>query len=237
MSTPREKLEAAVRSVDWKAHAEQFLNDAGFTEVLAKCQLRLAIWARQLEASDVGNPALAFVREMQASYYHVTALVALALYKPAAAAIRTMFESVLYYTYFRTHPVELATLVRNSGYYVQKSEIVDYHMQHTPKFNDLQNLTGLVGRITDWYKYVSSIVHGQIPGDWITHTAFAQLKPVRALQEEVVKSFLEGEAIIHDLLLCTVGQELWNDFASSAKRALLAGLRGDVKIGLGLDVS
>lgn len=237
MATVREKLDAALRSVTWVDNVSEFLKDTAIVERIAKCHLRLATWAKQFEIADRDNPALAFVREMESSGQYVAALMGLALYRPAAASMRTMFESSLYYTYFRNHPVELATLTRDATFYMHKSDLIEYHMLHTPDFRVLQNQFGLVGRITEWYKYVSAVAHGQLPGEWVKHRSLSEIRLSGELLTAVTESFTQGEEIIHHLFLCSAGQELWNDFASNAKKALLAGIHGDIKAKLGLDAA
>jgi hypothetical protein len=53
--------------------------------------------------------------------------------------------------------------------------------------------------------------------------------------EAVAESFERCVKCVNDLFLCTVAQELWDDFGSTAKKALLRGLAGDVKTVLNLD--
>jgi hypothetical protein len=234
---PRAKLEAALSGVDWNSNVAVFLKDTANSEIIARANMRLAIWSRQLENTDVGNPALSFIREMQVAGHHVPALTSLALYKPAAASMRIVFETALYYTYFRKHPSELATLVRDKSYFVTKSEIIDYHKLHTPDFKVLEQCFGLVGRIEEWYGFVSSLIHGQIPGHWNTHIDFTKLKHVNSIIPAVTKAFQDGEEIVHYLFLCTVGRELWDGFSSPAKKQLLSGIAGDRKAALGLDAA
>ncbi|RLC13374.1 MAG: hypothetical protein DRI57_16355 [Deltaproteobacteria bacterium] len=229
----REKLKTALSSVDWNANISEFVKETSLTGTIANCNLRLAIWSRQFEETDKGNPALPFIREMQIAGHHTAALTGLALYKPAAAAMRTLLETTLFYTYFRCHPCELATLVRNEDYFVQKSDLLDYHKKHTPEFDDF----GLVGKINKWYRQVSSIVHGQIPGIWTGHESLAQTKHVSELLPVVVDAFQEGEEIVHQLFLCTVGRDLWPGFSTDSKRKLLKGLPGEIKKALGLDAA
>lgn len=228
-------LESEISAVDWNANVAAFLKDGSAAESLTKSALRLAVWSKQLEIADRGNPALAFVREMQVSSQSVAALTALALYKPAASAMRTMVETALYYTFFRTHSTELATLVRDQGYFLQKYDLVEYHKRHTPKFNELQNKVGLLQKLEEWYKYISSIVHGQLPGGWISHTSIAQIKLDGKILAIVVSRFVQAEELIHLLFLCTAGRDLWHDFSLNAKRAILTGMSADVKAAFELD--
>lgn len=232
---PVEKLAQALQSVDWSSNVAEFLTHAPLCERMVQCNTRLAIWSKQLEIVDKGNAALPFIREMQSSGHHVAVLASLALYKPAAAATRTVFETALYYTYFRTHPCELTTLVRDENFFVQKSELIDYHRKHTRDFAAHQGCFNLVGSMNKWYNRVSSIVHGQIPGIWSTHRSVSEIAPDGKSMEEVVETFREGEEIVHHLLLCTVGVEMWDAFSSAAKKELLAGIPGSKRAALGLD--
>lgn len=230
-----QKLKSALSAVDWSGNVSEFLKDKPFCDAMAKCNLRLAIWSKQFESADKGNPALTYIREMQVSGHLVVALTSLALYKPAAAAMRTMMETALYYTYFRTHPSELATLSRESKFIIYKDNLLDYHKIHTPEFTELQEQFGLVSKCKEWYKMISSIVHGQLPEKWVKHKPLADTKHVKGTLSTVLKSFSEGEEIVHQLFLCTAGRELWEDFTAAAKGKLLSGIHGDVKAVLGLD--
>ena len=234
---PYRKLAKALASVDWNANVVAFLKEKKSGRVLAEGNLRLAIWAKQLEIADMHNVALPFIREMQVAGHQVAALTSLALYKPAASAMRSMLESALYYTYFRTHPVELATLVRDQDFFMERREVVEYHLRHTPDFRQLQLRFSLLESMKRWYRDVSVIVHGQIPGGWVEHTALAEIRHVSRINKAVVKAFAEGVRIVHGLLLCTVGRDLWHSIASDAKKELLAGLSGDIKKALELDTA
>jgi hypothetical protein len=172
---------------------------------------------------------------MQTAGHQVAILGALALYKSAAAAMRTMLETAMYFSYFRTHPVELATLLREPRFYLTKAEIIDFHKDHTPDFVTLQQRFDLLRRLNIWYGFVSSVIHGQVPGGWMRHRAVAELKHDATILPTVVKTFLDGEAIVHDFLLCTLGRELWSSFSSASKKKLLVGLSLDAKGALGLD--
>ena len=228
-------LNQALSSVDWNSNVQEFLSQDGLVEELAECSRRLAIWALQFERIDRQNPALAFIREMQVSGHYVASLTGLALYKPAAAAMRTILETALYYTYFRSHLSELRTLSRDSSFFMLKSEIVEYHKAHTPDFVDLQNRFNLVVDLNDWYGRTSSIVHGQIPGTWVEHTSMDQIGHVEGGLPKVVDTFKEGESIVHRFFLCTAGRELWDGFTSTSKTYLLKGIPGPTKAALGLD--
>jgi len=232
---PLAKLSAALEVVDWKKNVSTFLADSKSAQALAEANLRIAIWTRQFETADHGNPALCFVREMQVAGQHVAVLISLSLYKPAAGSIRSMLESALYYSYFRCHPAELETLARGDGFYLEKREILDFHRDHTLNFVELQQKLGVISRMERWYGNVSSLVHGHIPGAWIEHKSVAEIKPIKATQDLAVKTFVEGESIVHRFFLCTVGKQLWDGFSIHAKKQLLAGLHGDEKKSLKLD--
>lgn len=230
-----DKLHAALTGVDWAGNVSSFLADAEAVDKFASINVRLGIWSKQLEQADKGNPALSFIREMQSSGQMAVGLTSLALYKPAASAIRAMIETALYYTYFRVHPAELETLIRDESFYLSKSEILDYHKQHTRSFKSFQEKLGLIVRLEAVYSTLSAIVHGQVPGVWSATASFKGTVQNIKTQNEVLTRFVEGEEVVHRLFLCTVAPRMWDDFSSSAKKPILKGLHGDLKALLKLD--
>ncbi len=232
---PLSKFGAAIDAVNWKTNVGFLLADAESAKLLTSANLQIAIWSRQFETLDIGNPALCFVREMQVAGQHVAVLVALSLYKPAAACMRSVLETALYYSYFRTHPAELETLARSTGYYPEKREIIEFHKEHTLEFSELQQKLGVISRMDKWYGRVSSLVHGQIPGAWIEHKSVAEIKPIKATQDLAISTFVEGADIVRRFFLCSTGHQLWDGFSSEAKKQLLANLHGDEKNALNLD--
>lgn len=230
-----ERLAGALRSVDWSANVERFvLEETICAELDAACK-RIATWSKQLENIDGKNPAISFVRALQIAAHQSVATMSLGIYKAAATSIRGLVENALYYTYFRTHPVELASLVRDKDYYVAKGEILTFHKVHTPGFKVVQDKVGLVGRIEEWYSRVSAIVHGQIPGTWVDQKALADIKVNVATLKLAAAEFCEAEGIVHFLFLATVGREFWDSFAHPAKKLLLSGIAADVREVFGLD--
>ncbi len=233
---PADSLVAALGGIQWSGNVATFVQKPNETERLAERNMRLAIWSRQIEQAEKGNPALGFVREMQVSGQLVTALTALALYKPAAAAIRTTIETALYYSYFRRHPVELQTLIRTSSFYISKSEVIEYHKTHTASFKSLQAHLGLLQRLEESYSSLSAIVHGQVPGTW-SHHSLKATAPSLSLEAEVIQAFEGAEDVVHRLFLCTLAQECWSDFSAAAKASLLKGLSADTRTHLALDAA
>lgn len=230
-----DKLVAALKAVDWNDHVKQFCSQPAATAAMAANNLRLAVWATQFEAIDSPNPALCFVREMQMAGHLVAVNTALACYKAAAGSLRTIVETALYYTYFRNHEKELATLVRSDRWYISKDEILDYHKLHTPDFQDSQQKLGVVAKLNPWYSKISSIIHGEMPGVWITHKAVAEMKPHAATQAEVLAEFDNCVQIVDGLFFASAGKEMWDYFQTPAKQSLLKGMPGDVKKALKLD--
>lgn len=232
---PLEKLNSALSKIDWHANIATLVADTQPGNSLASANLRLAIWAKQFEEADRDNPALCFIREMQVAGQYVAVLIALSLYKPAAGSIRSVLETGLYYTYFRNHLVELHTQARGGSYYLEKRELMEFHKIHTPMFVELQQKLGVISRLEKWYGQISALVHGQIPGVWVDHHSVSEIKPIKATQDIAIESFVEGVEILHRMFLCSTGRELWDSFASDAKKQLLTGMHGDLKKALLLD--
>lgn len=229
-----EGLISAVSAVRWQTNISSFSKQHDLKETVAKVNHRLAVWAKQFETADSGNPALAFVREMQIQGHYTSTLIALALYKPAASAMRAMFESALYYTYFRTHPIELNTLVRDLDYFLDKTTILEFHKKHSVEFLSKQKHFGLLSCIGSWYGTQSAIIHGQLPGKWTTHRRLQDISFQEVVCEEAVAAFEEGARITHWLFLCTIDVIIWNKIGKTAKEYLLKGLSADSKRSLKL---
>jgi len=229
------KLVAALGSVDWSGNAKLLCDEGDLCSRIENANLILAIWSKQLEQIEAGNPALSFVREMQHCGHHVASLLGLALYKPAAASMRALVECALYYSYFRSHPVELATLVRNPKYYLQRKDIVDFHELHTLDYSSRQACLNLNSGMSKWYSATSAIVHGQIPGAWsngisVTDIVFDKTKVIVAIAH-----FEEAAQLVNDTFLCVVAQDIWRYMDHSAKLLITKGLSGAKKVALNLD--
>lgn len=229
-------LVSALKSVDWANNVSIFCSDNSITERFEAAGVRLAIWSKQFENTEgKENPAICFVREMQSAGHLTVTASALACYKLAASGMRTVVETALYYSYFRTHPAELATLLRNEKWYVSKKEIIEYHITHTPNFSELQKKLPLIGILDPWYSKISAIVHGQIPGLWHSQQGISDIQPNNPLLLTALQELEECVKIVDRLFFLTAGRELWSSFSPSAKKALLHGMQGDIKTALGLD--
>jgi hypothetical protein len=237
LASPNASLATALGAIDWKKNVQHVLSKPDIVQAFDSGALRIATWSRQFENTDKGNAALCFVRDMQISAQYTATCAALALYKPAASTMRAMFESALYYTYFRSHLSELRTLAKGSGYYMDKSELIEYHKQHTEGFSTNEQQLGLLQQMKTWYAKISSVIHGQLPGEWVAHTALSDLKHNDKMLANVVDRFKVAEELTHKLFLCTAGQELWNGFSTAAKQSLCKGLSAAVRGKLGLDLA
>ena len=227
-------LKHAIQKIDWKSNIDSFFTHDSIVTNIEQANMRIAVWSKQIENIDKGNPALSFIREMQSAGHQIALLITLSLYKPAASLMRTAFETALYYTYFRTHPTELASLVRNPKYYITKSDLLEYHKTHTPDFTTSSQAFNLTKTINSWYHDISSIIHGQIPGRWTQRHSLSDLSIDEALLKEAADNFLLCEKIIHQLFLCTIGKSNWNDLSIDSKRRLSSGLPSKTKVALGI---
>ena len=229
------KLVRALSSVDWKDNVDAVCKAGDVIAVLHSSISKVAVLAQQIQVLDEGNPALPFVKEMQLAGHDVVRCTALSLYKPAAAALRSMLECALYYSYFRTHPVELKTLVRDKKYYLGKSEIISYCQLHVEGWSRRQADIGLVGRLEEWYSKVSAIVHGQLPGHWRDIVSIEGTRHHPDLLRELCVFVEQCADIIRDFFLCVFLCESWAFVEADAKRELLKGVSASYRSNLKLD--
>lgn len=228
-------LEDALSEIDWGKNVSDFCSNADVLQRLHASIAKVAIAAQQIQIVDKGNPALPFVQEMQLAANDVARCVALSLYKPAAAGMRSMLECALYYSYFRSHPLELKTLIRDKKYYVSKSEIILFFQAHVASWSKKQSSVGLISRLDAWYSEVSAIVHGQIPGQWRDLSAINEPAHDVELLREVVSFCSDCGDIVRDLFICSFLDESWQFVETDAKRELLKGVSADYRQKLKLD--
>ncbi len=228
-----DSLKASLGAVDWNKNAQDFLSDNELVEAVSEATLLIAQWSRQLESADRRNLALCFVRSMQTECQHISALIGLSLYKPAAASMRTLLESALYYTYFRSHPVELSTLVIGDNFFMDKRDVLEYYNKHIGNFNAKQKCFNLIERLNKWYKEISSLVHGQIPGVWITHSSLDQISHDVKTKRAAADKYTDVVKIVHHLFLCTLST-LWSHFSQDARRLFLVGIGKSKQTTLGI---
>lgn len=231
------KLTSAVSSVDWPKNITTFASDAPRAERIGLINYRMALWSIELETADKGNLALSFIREAQVAGHYVACLISLALYKPAAASMRAIVDCVLHYSYFRSHPAELATLARRPDYFVDKKTIIDYHRNHTRDFIDKQHTLGVISRLDFWYSEISAIIHGQVPGKWVTHLSLKDIEFDGDVCELGILRFEETGDIVNRFLLSTVAEAFWFRFTKDGKQEFLKGLTPKQKKALGLTLA
>ncbi|HFT7412831.1 hypothetical protein [Stenotrophomonas maltophilia] len=228
-------LADALNGVDWNKNRDSFVSNGALVDSVHTSILRVAIWARELELIDGGNIALPFVREMQHGSHNVAKCFALALYKPAAASMRSMLECALYYTYFRSHPAELGTLVRDDKFYISKKDVLEFYKKHVPGYALRQSSLNLSDALDKWYSRTSAIVHGQIPGDWKSTLELEDTLHESAISAEVAAHFEQCSKIISDLFLCVLGAEAWRYMSTPSKCYFTKGVAPEVRLALGLD--
>jgi hypothetical protein len=230
-------LESALLAVDWDKNIKDFAKITGEQDRIYKAAQVLSIWAKQLEDSDSGNPALCFIREMQIESQQSMITLGLGIYKASAASMRALVETALYYSYFRSHPSELETLVRDKEYYITKPEVLNFHKAHSANFMKLQARLGFITKLEEWYSESSAIIHGQIPGRWVTFSAVSGVALHEATLKDAVQMFCAACSLVHHLLLCTIAPLLWHTFQSSVKQQLIKSLPGDFKALAKLDAA
>lgn len=231
---PDLELRSHLLALNWNQSVSEYAQEPSRLKRLADPTAQIVRWCKALGLVDAANPAVPFLAEAQAACHYVCALVPLALYRPAAAAMRVAFESVMYYTYFRTHPSELASLVRVPEYYVDKATVLEYHKTHTAAFTRRQSALGLITSLNPWYSRISAIVHGQLPGAWGAHVELSAIGPAPIVLEGALDEFKRAADLVGQLLLCTIDDECWTALARSDKEAFLRGIAGEKKDRLGL---
>lgn len=235
MSGGGSKLQKAMQGVDWTAASNAFFSDTDAVNKIEFTAMRIAVLSHQLEKMEGKNPAISFIRETQICSHYTAVLISMGLYKPAAASIRSLFETFQYYTYFRTHPSELSSIGRSTGYFIDKRDVLSFHKEHTEGFTQKQQALGLISKLDKWYASISAIIHGQLPGVWVHHTSVSEICHSKTVSDAAVEMYSEGVDILIRLFLCTLAKEIWIGTSTSAKNTFLHGINKQQKEILGLD--
>lgn len=181
----------------------------------------LAHWAKSLETIYQNNPALPFVREAQVSAQDFISVYTLNLYKNSAASMRTVFESILYFSYFKDHSVELKSVTRDK-FHLSRSQIVNYHDKHTEYFSSIYKTTSLDTILDNMYSDVSNIVHSSQPGIWHQRAVLGEKKYSSAIAKETAKLFVQTIKVINLLLLCTLTYDEWLTIPTKSRKLFLS---------------
>jgi hypothetical protein len=217
------KLADVLTTVDWNKIVTDSVAKSAFIGPATNCCKKISLFTHELIFQDAGNPATPFLQEMKASAFQVPACLALGLAKPAAGLMRSSVENALYYSYFRSHPSELRTLVVDEKFYLSRKSIVDYHLKHTPDFSTRAEKLGLIDALDNWYGSISAIVHGQIPGVWSSKS----LSDTASLGNDIrraIRVFEQATKLIQAILLSTVPSQDWDGINPLNRKRLLSGL-------------
>lgn len=226
-------LRTALGAVDWNKNVADFCKSDKRVSRLTSCCFKISLFAHEISFQDFDNPAIPFLQEMKASAFQVPACLSLGLAKPAAGLMRAAVESALYYSYFRTHPQELKTLLSKPIYYQTRKKIIDYHLLHTEGFGKNDQSLHLTMKLDKWYGEISALVHGQIPGVW-TSKSLAKTTPLLKESESPIKIFERAADIIQLLFLMTISKEDWEGISPLARAKLLNGLNAGQLSAIGL---
>lgn len=218
-----------VCNVDWNANCNLARPEEATFINAEKSLVKLAQWSKQIENIYQDNLALPFIREAQVSAQDFCCLISLGLYKVSASSLRTILESFLYFSYFKDHEVELRTLSLADSYYISKKEIIDYHGVHTLGYKKKSQDLGFTGDLEKFYKKISSIVHGQLPGVWHSSSCLSDKTFDKTLTEEAVSDFVELVAIINIFMLMLISDEDWLNLDNGVKRNFQKGLSSKIK--------
>ena len=216
------KFVDTLKNIDWNSSRDDFFTkeDNQLTSLEEYLQV-LAHWAKSLETIYQNNPALPFLREAQVSAQDFISVYSLSLYKNSAASMRTVFESILYFSYFKDHAVELQSVTRDK-FHLSRSQIISYHEKHTENFASIYKKTSLDSILDNMYSEVSNIVHSSQPGIWHQRALLGKKSYDSHIANETAKLFIQTIKVINLLLLCTLNYDEWITVPNKSRKVFLA---------------
>ncbi|OUD44787.1 hypothetical protein BS624_14730 [Vibrio parahaemolyticus] len=135
--------------------------------------------------------------------------------------MRTVFESILYFSYFKDHSIELKSVLRDK-FHLSRSKILTYHEKHTANFSSIYTKTGLDNILDNMYSDVSNIVHSSQPGIWHQRAVLGEKSFDPVIAEETANLFIQTIKVINLLLLCTLSYEEWLTVPTNSRRIFLS---------------
>lgn len=223
-------LQDKLAQIDWTAITTNSLKEnSGFSDIQASCKV-MTTWLNELCELYEGNYALSFLKEAYVSINDYSTSMSIALYKLSAASMRTILESILYYSYFKDHPKELHTLINDSSYYLTRSDILEYHYKHTNNFKVGSRELNLISSMDNFYSEVSAIIHGQIPGVWQPNVKLDNRSHCKKTFNASVEHFKSLASIINHFLILHLTEEEWQSINIRSRELFLKGLKPQAKI-------
>jgi len=216
------KFVETLKNIDWNSRKDEFFDMDDEQLLLIEEHLQiLAHWSKSLETIYQDNHALPFVREAQVSAQDFISVYTLSLYKNSAASMRTVFESILYFSYFKDHSVELKSVTRDK-FHLSRSQIIKYHEKHTENFSSIYKKTSLDSILDNMYSDVSNIVHSSQPGIWHQHAVLGEKRYNSAIAKETAQLFVQTIRVINLLLLCTLTYDEWLTIPTASRKLFLS---------------
>lgn len=225
----------ALSAVDWTSRVAETGKQTAIFARLVSCNERVSVWVRQIVNTDPSDIARPFLYELQSAGRDGSTLASLGLYRAASSSIRVVAECALYYVYFREHAAELRTLARKQDFYLSKSQLVEYLKVHIEDYSERQQVVNLTSAMNDWYKRISAVVHGQVPGEFPISVHLADQVVSSKHLLDFVKLFEQSVAVVDGLFKVCLAPTLWQDFSTTAKRYLTKGMASPQRHALGLD--
>lgn len=216
-------LTQTMQSIDWNRVCVDATANVVQYENLEKNLVILKQWLNELTSLHKGNAALPFLYEAHVSANDFCAAVSLGLYKLSATSIRTILESFLNFSYYKDHARELDTLVNNDSFYLGKKEIIEYHKVHTPKFNQRANELNTTEKLNSLYKYISRVIHGQIPGKWHTNIEIKMKMHEPQTFSLALDHFQELVSVINLFQISSLLDQEWASLNIRSKKIFLKG--------------
>lgn len=223
------ELQNKLAQINWGAIVDDSLNeDSGFSDIQTSCKI-ITTWLNELCDLYENNYALSFLKEAHVSINDYCTSMSIALYKLSAASMRTILESILYYSYFKDHPKELHTLINDSSYYLTRSDILEYHYKHTHNFKNACKELNLISSMDNFYSEVSAIIHGQIPGVWQPNVNLDNRSHCSQTFSCSIEHFKTLVRIINHFLILHLTEEEWQSINIRSRELFLKGLKPKTK--------
>ena len=190
---------------------------------------RITAWFRLIHSLKGNEETSVLLASAHSKVIEIWVLIPLGLLHSSYMSLRTIVDICTSYTFYRTHPVEWRAVCVGRASWEGRSNIVEWHLRHTPSFREMNSHFGLANLLQDDYEKLSSYVHG------VPVTGLPTLRAIERtrIDQSDLDVFLDvAEKVDRDLnfLFLAVCHEDLSSLAPRDFRTIVSGIsRSDLK--------
>lgn len=195
--------------------------------------LKTICWCQGLSQVYKSNPAKIHLAGAWSEIVNILALVPLCFYRPSIISLRVVLDEILAWSFYESHPVEFRTSLKDTSYFVRKSEVHDFHKTHSWQEDIALEKLGIWSNMNGLYSELSRYIHAQTIETMSLAESFADIV-VDDEKVAVVISLARKTDETIAKFLGSLYQDAFTQFQPELQAEIITGWDKNVIGGLGL---